>query len=110
MQSVPSYRLKKENPRVAVLYDNQVGSSGEATAIAFRGRPRTRSFGVATCGVSTANQSYRLLDGSQLFLTVSTMADRTGTRYGGQLVPDEAIAGADAQVARAVEWLRSGAQ
>jgi len=35
---------------VAVLSDNGIASSGEATLIAFRQRPNTRSFGDATCG------------------------------------------------------------
>ena len=37
------------NPRVAVLTDKAVASSGEAIAVAFRARPSTRSFGTDTC-------------------------------------------------------------
>jgi carboxyl-terminal processing protease len=102
-----SYRLKKESPRVAVLTDNRVASSGEATAIAFRGRPDTRSFGGPTCGLSTANRAFEVGDGSTLNLTVSTMADRTGRSYGDPVVPDEVISDGD-PVARAVEWLQTG--
>src|SRR5207244_1020919 len=40
-------------PRVAVLTDNLVASSGEAIAISFRARPNARAFGSATCGLST---------------------------------------------------------
>ena len=64
------------NPAVAVLVDNGVASSGEATFIAFRRRANTRSFGVATCGLSTANRGFVLSDGALLTLTVSVMADR----------------------------------
>jgi carboxyl-terminal processing protease len=45
------YKLVVPSPRVAVLTDTGVASSGEA--IAFRGRPNTRSFGTPTCGLST---------------------------------------------------------
>lgn len=53
------YALRKERPKVAVLTDNGIGSSGEATLIAFLQRPNTRTFGTAPCGLSTANQGFR---------------------------------------------------
>ncbi|MGQ0639689.1 MAG: S41 family peptidase [Gemmatimonadaceae bacterium] len=46
------YILRRARPKVAVLSDNRIASSGEATLIAFKKRPNTRSFGVATCGLS----------------------------------------------------------
>src|SRR5687768_15484425 len=82
---------EKPNPKVAVLVDNGVASSGEATFIAFRKRANTRSFGVATCGLSTANRGFVLSDGALLNLTVSVMADRAKTKYGDQVQPDETI-------------------
>lgn len=101
------YRLKRERPRVAVLTDNGVASSGEAVAIAFRGRANARSFGVATCGQSTANAAFVLSDGSLLNLTVATMADRTRRAYGGQVAPDETVPDVvDEVVRRAVAWLQ----
>ena len=100
------YRLKRERPRVAVLTDNAVASSGEAVAIAFRARADTRTFGLATCGQSTANASFVLSDGSLLNLTVATMADRTRRAYGDQLPPDEPVADPDEMVRRAVAWLQ----
>ena len=63
------YRVRRERPRVAVLSDTAVASSGEATLIAFRQRPDTRSFGLPTCGLSTANSPYTLSDGALLNLT-----------------------------------------
>src|SRR5438552_1730914 len=56
-------------PRVAVLTDNLVASSGEVVVVSFRGRPNTRSFGAATCGLSTVNTGYRLSYGATLQLT-----------------------------------------
>jgi carboxyl-terminal processing protease len=102
------YRLRRERPRAAVLTDIGVASSGEATAVAFRQRPDTRSFGLATCGLSTANSPFTLSDGAILNLTVSVMADRTQARYGERIEPDEVIADRNEQVARAVAWLQTG--
>jgi C-terminal processing protease CtpA/Prc len=106
MQRVDTpYRLRRELPRVAVLIDRGTASSGEAVLIAFQRRPGTRSFGTATCGLSTANQQYTLSDGASLFLTVSVMADRTKTRYGSQVVPDEEVPVPREAEQRAVAWL-----
>jgi len=103
------YTLIGPAPKVAVLTDNAVASSGEAIVVAVRGRPNTRSFGSATCGLSTANQRYPLSDGAFLFLTVAVMADRTLTPYGQSLGPDESVSG-DAEVVQgAIAWLRSSA-
>jgi carboxyl-terminal processing protease len=102
----PAYRLLRENPRVAVLVDNAVASSGEATFIAFRGRPDTRSFGAATCGLSTANQGFTLSNGATLILTTAIMADRNLNPYGGQVAPDY-IGTSNADVeANAIGWLQ----
>jgi len=85
------YRLRRDRPRVAVLTDNGVASSGEATAIAFRGRPDTRSFGDRTCGLSTANELHPMSDGAALNLTGAVMADRGRTKYGYSIEPDETV-------------------
>ena len=75
--------------------------------VAFRLRPDTRSFGASTCGLSTANSSFQLIDDSVLYLTVSWMADRGHNRYGVPVVPDELV-DADQVVERAVDWLQTG--
>lgn len=82
------YELINPNPKVAVLLNKAVGSSGEAIAVSFIGRPNTRSFGSETCGLSTANSGFSLSDGSTLFLTVAYMADRNQNSYGVPIVPD----------------------
>ena len=98
---------------VAVLTGPRTASSGEAVTISFRGRPHTRSFGLPTAGLSTANSGFTLPDSSMIFLTVSVEADRTGKRYGGKIEPDEVIpvavddASHDPQLARALAWLTS---
>jgi hypothetical protein len=101
------YTPRKLDPKVAVLVDNGVASSGEATFIAFRTRANTRSFGAATCGLSTANSGFTLSDGATLTLTVSVMADRSKAKYGDQVQPDEIVEGPSAVVERAVAWLQA---
>lgn len=106
------YELGVPQPHVAVLTDSLTASSGEAVAVAFRQREGARSFGEATWGVSTGNAAFPLNDGSVIFLTVATMADRTGTVYGGALVPDDEVAGSktgdpatDDVLSAALQWL-----
>lgn len=98
------YTLLTASPKVAVLTDRATASSGEAIAIAFKGRPATRSFGVNTCGVATANIDTVLSDGARLTLTQSTMADRSKRLYITSVQPDEVLVGA-AAVDKAMSWL-----
>ena len=105
--TVPSpYRLLRANPRVAVLTNCAVQSSGEALVIGFRARRDTRSFGTPTYGLSTSNEEFFLTGGGTLILTTATMTDRTGRTYGSAIAPDEMIADPVETVRRAVEWLR----
>lgn len=92
---------------VAVVTSGRTASSGEAVAVAFRGRPLTRSFGSPTSGYSTSNTTYKLADGSRLYLTTAVFEDRNGNRYGGKLVPDQVTqgVGAEASFGAAGDWL-----
>jgi hypothetical protein len=101
-----TYRLRRPMPKVAVLVDNRVASSGEATFIAFIKRPNTRSFGTPTCGLSTSNRGFPMFDGGLLNLTTAVMADRAKTRYGDSVPPDEVVVDPDEAVQRAIAWLR----
>lgn len=99
-----AYTVRKAGSKVAVLTDQATASSGEAVAIAFKGRPNTRSFGKATCGLSTANVTNKLSDGALLNLAQSVMANRSKQAYGSSIQVDEtAIAGA--VVSGAVAWV-----
>jgi C-terminal processing protease CtpA/Prc len=96
-----------------VLTGPRTASSGEFVTIAFRGRPRTRSFGLPTAGLSTSNSTFPLPDGSMILLTTAVGADRTGTRYGTEIEPDEVVDGVepawpgdDPTLAAAVRWLK----
>ena len=86
-----AYELKAASPPVAVLTGVNTGSAGEAIAVAFRGRPHTRSFGLYTFGLSTANAVFLLSDGAWITLTTSVYADRTGQTYGDRIYPDELV-------------------
>lgn len=102
-----------DSANVAVLTGPRTASSGEAVAISFRGRPRTRSFGQPTAGLSTANENFTLPHGAMILLTVAIEADRTGKRYGDKIEPDEPIPAplsgttGDPQLTRAIDWLAS---
>jgi C-terminal processing protease CtpA/Prc len=113
LQLSPELRRLEEAP-VAVLIGPGTMSSGEAVALAFRGRDRTRLFGTPTAGRTTGNTTYELPDGARLILTVTVMADRTGRTYGGRIEPDEPVGGSrsssgaeDLALAAAVQWLNS---
>ncbi len=104
-----SHQLAQSMPPVAVLTGHDTASSGEAVVVAFRGRPRTRSFGEETAGRSTSNQGFELSDGAILVLTVATFADRAGQTYGSKIVPDQiverGIQSDDYVIKAAIEWL-----
>jgi carboxyl-terminal processing protease len=91
----PSLAALEQAP-VAVLTGPRTASSGEVVTLAFRGRPRTRSFGAPTAGLTTGNERYLLPDGAAILLTVSVYVDRTGTRYGGRVAPDSLVGPATA--------------
>jgi carboxyl-terminal processing protease len=111
MRRVPEpYTLIRPNPRVAVLTDNRTIIQGEGVAIAFRGRSDTRTFGQATCGVTTHTQPFTMRDGGILDLVVAAMADRTGATYPAGLHPDQVVLGVVPPIDEAVEWLRSGTE
>ncbi|HVR31222.1 MAG TPA: S41 family peptidase [Acidimicrobiia bacterium] len=106
-QPMTTYEVQvpEAQPPVAVLIGRQTASSGEATAVAFRGRPNTRTFGQQTAGLTTSNEPLYLSDGAMLALTMSVFTDRTGHAFGQDIPvqPDQSIDGDP--VDPAVEWL-----
>jgi len=52
------YHLIAPHPIIAVLTDSLTASSGEAVAIAFKGRNSTKSFGMRTAGVPTGIENF----------------------------------------------------
>jgi C-terminal processing protease CtpA/Prc len=93
---------------VAVLTGPQTGSSGEMLVLAFKGRTNTRSFGLPTAGVTSANQPFPLRHGGVLNLATFTTLDRSGTPHPGPIQPDERIEPHGAQLSAeqaAAAWL-----
>lgn len=99
------YRLKKPNPKVAILVDGTVASSGEIVFISFIGRTNARSFGSPSCGASTELKAYQLSNGATVNLARALFADRNQTTYGKEVYPDEILPDEEA-VRRAIEWLK----
>jgi carboxyl-terminal processing protease len=77
---------------VAVLQTGLTASAGEATALAFKGRVNSRSFGETTYGLTTYNVRTILSDGAFLDIMTAVDADRTGTAYENPIAPDVKIA------------------
>ena len=78
---VDSFKLPEGLP-IAILTDEETGSSGEAVLLAFRGLENTRSFGRATAGYASANTVFSLYDGTELILSVGAdVAMRTGEEF-----------------------------
>jgi carboxyl-terminal processing protease len=110
----PEAEVDLRNMPVAVLIGPGTASSGEAVALSFRGRARTRFFGEPSAGLSTGNQVYPLPDGAQIVLTGVIMLDRNGRGDGERLMPDEILPakadGADAvdpAIDAVIRWLSS---
>lgn len=104
IKSPETYTLAKQYTKVAVLTDTLTASSGEAITVAFKNRPKTKSFGWPTYGVSTSNEGFTLSDGSRMLLTVATFADRKKVKYGRKIQPD-IICNPELAVNEAVKWL-----
>lgn len=99
------YTLMNPSPKIAVLSSQRVASSGEATLIAFKKQYNVRFFGTDTCGLSTANSSFKLSDGSELFLTTATTADREQEKYGDRVAVDQP-AMPENVLNEAISWLQ----
>lgn len=105
-QLANSYELIAPSPKVAILLNSGIASSGEALAVSFIGRKNTKSFGFATCGQSTGNNPFTLSDNSILNLTTVFLADRNKNRYGIPINPDLVVDNEDI-ILQAVEWIEN---
>ena len=81
----------EQRQQIVVLTGPKTSSSGEILALAFKGMPRARLMGEPTAGLTTANTTYDLLDGSTLVLTICQEADRHGRICEGKIVPDDLV-------------------
>lgn len=92
------YAQVKESPftaasdiPIAFLIDRSTASSGEALAVILKGRKNTRSFGEVSYGASTSTRGFKLSDGANLVLAVSTFEDKNKNKYPNGIKPNETI-------------------
>ncbi|WP_443947000.1 S41 family peptidase [Pedobacter sp. AW1-32] len=90
---IPSGRLLDQE-RVAVITGMFTGSSGEVTALAFKGRKNTIFIGGNTAGFTTGNVTWPLPFDSLIALTTGYDSDRDGNYY-PYIVPDLTISKQD---------------
>lgn len=104
----------KKGAKVAILTSLYTASSGEAIAVIFKGRKKTRFFGEKTLGMITATD-WEILDPSTaMTISVSYYKDRNGKVYDKYVDVDEEfpfvlepLSPSDLTVKRAIEWLKS---
>lgn len=100
-------RLLSQSKRtVIVLTGPNTASAGEIVALAFKGIDNVYLYGEPTAGLTTANATYHLSDGSILVLTVCKEADRNGKVQEGKIQPDKLIGSA---VIRGMDQAKSAA-
>ncbi|WP_162915473.1 S41 family peptidase [Paraflavitalea soli] len=110
--SNPVTLTDQQRQQIVVLTGPKTSSSGEILALAFKGMPQVRLMGEPTAGLTTANTTYDLFDGSTLVVTICQEADRTGRICEGKIVPDDIIKSdplkeEDVVKANALMWLQS---
>jgi len=99
-------RVDATTAPVALLIDGLTASSGEGVAVAFQGRPNTRTFGETTYGVASSNLGVPVEDDINLVVTVAMMVDRQGHIYPQGIAPDT-VADAHATREAALVWLQA---
>ena len=83
-----------DKAKVAVITGSLTASSGELTAISFKGRPNTIFIGESTLGYTSANSVVNLPFDLKMALTVGYDCDRNGIYY-ERIIPDIAISQQD---------------
>jgi len=107
---IDNYKIKNQNVKIAVLIDSLTGSSGEMTAISFSGLPNVKFFGNQSAGYTTANRTFNLFNGSQLYLASSFVADRNHKSFMDKIIPDVLVEVSndrkDIVLATAMQWMK----
>jgi hypothetical protein len=93
-----------DSDAVALLLGPVTASSGEMLAIAFHGRPHTRSFGTPTAGYTTAVSGAPDRHGNSFGFVAAYSADRNKQRIYPKVVPD-LVTEPDAALGAAINWL-----
>ena len=87
------YTLTTPIKKIIILTGPNTASAGEIVALAFKAKENVLFMGEPTAGLTTANATYKLSDGSTLVLTVCKEADRNGKIYEGRIQPDQLVTG-----------------
>jgi len=100
-------------PKVAVLISQYTVSSGEAVAVAFKGRTNTRFFGLETGGLITVTDWTPINSDLVASISVGYYTDRNGKIYRDFVEPDKKIEFVltedfekDEGIKSAIKWLR----
>ena len=110
--SVPNPVAVSNKLPIAVLISGQTGRSGEAVVVTFIGNDITMLFGQPTLGLTTGNGSFKLKDGSEIYLASTIYAHRNGNKYKGSITPDFIVADnrnteSDLVITTATKWILS---
>lgn len=89
------YSIKRKNSKIVILINKKTSSSGEAVAIAFKGKKNICFFGSKTSGLTSGNATYILRDGSAIYLTECYFFDRNKHKYTDGVSPDKIITSYD---------------
>lgn len=106
-EAVPADEPVQSKASVAVLIDRRTSSSGEMTALAFKGRPNTRMFGENSAGFLTTNYPAALPDGARLIISSGWATDRLRRTYRDVIAPDEVTPRGQGTLDAAIVWLKN---
>lgn len=110
-EGIDSYKIRRRDVKIAVLIDSRTASSGEMTAVSFSGLPNVKFFGTPSAGYTTANRTYNLSNGTQLYLASSFIADRNHKAFMDKIIPDVVVElnadNNDNVLTTATQWLQA---
>lgn len=103
---VSPYYVKKDSLPIAIIYSSRTASSGEAVALAFRGKENCRSFGQETAGLTTRVDNFVLSDSASLNLATAYKADRNGILFKGTKIPPDLYTEKyDESLSMSIKWI-----
>ena len=89
---------------VAVLQDDETGSSAEALLICFMGLDNVKRFGGPSAGYCSCNTTRKMYDGATILLTIGKDVARTGEKFCEESIEPEVQT--DKPLETALEWLK----
>ncbi|MGQ3381100.1 S41 family peptidase [Priestia endophytica] len=105
--SVIQVRNNKKVPKIpiALIINDKTGSSGEITALCFKGMENVKFLGTNSAGYTSGNVQFILYDRRVMQVTSLKVKDRTGKTYENeQIVPDVRT---NNGVEEAVKWINN---